>query len=338
MPLDIFHRPLSSIRLSVTDRCNLRCSYCMPEENYRWLARPNLLTFEELVRLSSILHALGARRLRLTGGEPLLRQQLPKLVAMLAQLAWDDLAMTSNGILLESWAEPLRKAGLQRITVSLDTLRPATFLKLSKRDQLDAVLRGLQQARTVNFDSLKIDTVLMRGCNDGELLELVDFARDLKAEIRFIEYMDVAGATQWNPEQVVSQQEILERLRGHYGPVTPLEGRGSAPAQRFRLANGQVLGIIASVTQPFCGDCDRLRVTADGQLLRCLYAKSGLNVREMLRQQPEDGELSQALSQFWEVRRDQGAVERSRLEQRAGYVSLAELRSDPHLEMHTRGG
>jgi cyclic pyranopterin phosphate synthase len=188
------------------------------------------------------------------------------------------------------------------------------------------------------FDSLKIDSVLMRGCNDGELLELVDFARDLNAEIRFIEYMDVAGATQWNPQLVVPQNEILERLQDHYGSVTPLEGRGSAPAQRFRLPNGQVIGIIASVTQPFCGDCDRLRVTADGQLLRCLYAKSGLNVRELLRQQPENGALSQAISQFWEVRRDQGAVDRSRLEQRAGYVSLEELRSDPHLEMHTRGG
>lgn len=338
MPVDVYHRPLTSIRLSVTDRCNLRCSYCMPEENYRWLARPHLLTFEELLRLTSILHRLGARRLRLTGGEPLLRQQLPKLVAMLAQLPWDDFALTSNGVLLERWAEPLRVAGLQRITVSLDTLRPATFLELSKRDQLQAVLRGLQQAREVAFDSLKIDTVLMRGCNDEELFDLVDFARDLGAEIRFIEYMDVAGATQWKSQLVVSQQEILQRLQDHYGTVTPIEGRGSAPAQRFRLPSGQVLGIIASVTRPFCGDCDRLRVTADGQLLRCLYAKEGLDVRQILRLDPQDQPLAQAIAHFWEVRRDQGAIERSQLGQREGYVSLEELRTNPRLEMHTRGG
>jgi len=338
MPLDVFHRPLGSIRLSVTDRCNLRCSYCMPEENYRWLARPNLLTFEELLRLAAVLQNLGARRLRLTGGEPLLRQQLPKLVAMLAQLELDDLALTTNGLLLQRLAEPLRSAGLQRITVSLDTLRPATFLELSKRDQLGAVLGGLEQAREVGFDSLKIDTVLIRGCNDGELFELVDFARELGAEIRFIEYMDVAGATRWSSRQVVSQQEILQRLHAHYGSVTPMPGRGSAPAQRFRLPSGQVVGIIASVSQPFCGDCDRLRVTADGQLLRCLYAKTGLDVREMLRQDEHDQALRQAIANFWQVRRDRGALERSQLVQREGYVDVEELRSDPHLEMHTRGG
>lgn len=331
-------RPLDSIRLSVTDRCNLRCAYCMPEAQYHWLERSHLLSFEELVRLAGLLRRLGASRLRLTGGEPLLRRNLARLVSMLQPLGFADLAMTSNGVLLAEQARALRQAGLQRLTVSLDTLRAETFLQLTRREGLKAVLRGLEVAAQEGFAQIKLDTVLIRGVNDQELPQLVNFAHEIGAEIRFIEYMDVAGATHWSRQQVVSESEILRRLRHDFGETTPLSGRGSAPARRYRLERGQTVGIIASVTQPFCGDCDRLRVTADGQLLLCLYARQGLDIRQVLRSGEADGALEKTIAEFWRKRKDQGAVERAQLSGRSSFVSLDELRLDPRLEMHTRGG
>ena len=338
MVLDRFSRPLSTLRLSVTDRCNLRCTYCMPEVNYRWLEKPHLLTFEELVRLVRLLMAEGVNRVRITGGEPLLRQELPKLVRMLASAGVADLSMTTNGVLLGRWAEELRQAGLQRLTVSLDTLRSDVFARLAQRDELEAVRRGLQRASQLGFQELKLDTVLVRDVNDEEAADLVRYAGDLGAEIRFIEYMDVGGATRWSPHQVVSQQELLGKLGEVFGAAQPLPGRGAAPAQRFRLGNGQIIGIIASVTQPFCADCDRLRLTADGQLLSCLYARTGLDVRDGLRSGACDEEISQRVRDFWQARTDQGAVQRASLRDRRGYISVQELRANPRLEMHTRGG
>lgn len=337
MLVDQHSRPLGSFRLSVTDRCNLRCAYCMPEDEYRWLDRKDLLTFEELAKVASVMRALGAERLRLTGGEPLLRQQLPRLVEMLAGVGFMDLAMTTNGVLLEGHAAALRAAGLRRLTVSLDTLNPDTFARMARRPALSAVLRGIDRAREVGFPELKIDTVLLRPVNGGEaeLVGLVDYARSVGAEIRFIEYMDVGGATRWDASQVVSQRELLERLESRYGSVEPLPDRGSSPAQRFRLGNGQVIGSIASVTEPFCNTCDRLRLTADGQLLDCLYARRGLDLRSLLR---EGGDLEQATIRFWQRRNARGAMERGPLTQRSSYVSVEELQQDPRLEMHTRGG
>lgn len=322
----------------------------MPEVDYIWLEKSRLLCFEELLRVVELLKDLGLRRVRITGGEPLLRQDLSLLVGMLNQVGLEDLALTTNGILLSRFAAQLLEAGLRRITVSLDTLNPETFRKLARRDELPAVLAGLRAVSSrlgrcqpqgesrVCLDQLKIDTVLLQGINSGELLDLVAFAGDIGAEIRFIEYMDVAGATRWRREDVVTQAEILQQLSAHYGEIQPLGGRGSAPAQRFRLPDGQVVGIIASVTQPFCQDCDRLRLTADGQLLTCLYATKGLDLRPWLREGRSDEEIRSRLSELWRERTDQGALERARLSNRKGFVSLGELRADPRLEMHTRGG
>jgi cyclic pyranopterin phosphate synthase len=220
--LDTLHRPLRSLRVSVTDRCNLRCAYCMPELDYTWLPRRDLLTFEELGRLVDVFTCLGVDRVRLTGGEPLLRKDLPAFVAQLAaRPAITDLAMTTNGVLLADLAQPLRDAGLHRVTVSLDSLRRDRFERLARFDELDRVRAGIDRAREV-FGHLKLDTVVMRGTNDDELVDLLEYGRGVGAEVRFIEYMDVGGATQWRPEAVVSRREMLEGLERHYGPIAPL--------------------------------------------------------------------------------------------------------------------
>ena len=217
-------------------------------------------------------------------------------------------------------------------------MRPEVFSRLAQRSEIDSVLSSLDFVSRLGFQDFKIDTVVVRGINDGEVVELTRFAGGIGAEIRFIEYMDVGGATRWRPEQVVSQEEILEKLRASYGSAQPVAGRGSAPAERFRLGNGQIVGVVASVTKPFCADCDRLRLTADGQLLLCLYAKTGLDLRQILRSGVGDDEAGSRMAQFWMERQDQGAVDRTRVRQRSGYVSIEELRADPRLEMHTRGG
>ena len=268
---DRFGRPLRNLRLSVTDRCNLRCQYCMPEEDYVWLPKGDVLSFEEMLRLVRVFVSLGVTDVRLTGGEPLLRRDLPVLVRMLAdQPAIRDLAMTTNGVLLREQAHALRAAGLHRVTVSLDTLDATTFRMLSRRDDLARVLDGIAAAREAGFEAIKIDTVVIAGVNDGELPALLDHARGIGGEIRFIEYMDVGGATHWRPDRVVSRSRMLELLAASHGPVTPIARTDSAPAERFRLADGTTFGIIASVTQPFCASCDRARLTADGMWFTCL--------------------------------------------------------------------
>lgn len=332
-------RPLRNLRLSVTDRCNLRCSYCMPEEHYVWLPKPNVLSFEEIVRVVDAFVALGVDELRLTGGEPLLRSDLPVLVQMLAERrALRDLAMTTNGVLLREHAAALRAAGLKRLTVSLDTLVPATFRRLSRRDDLPRVLDGLEAARTAGFTDLKIDTVVIAGENDHELPALLDFARGLGAELRFIEYMDVGGATQWSPERVVSRAQMLARLQASHGPIDELPRTDSAPAEQFALRDGTRFGIIASVTKPFCATCDRSRLTADGMWFTCLYATHGTDLRELVRSGADDAALSARIAEVWSLRRDRGAEVRAGLPDRRALVEAASLRQNPHLEMHTRGG
>ena len=331
-------RPLGNLRLSVTDRCNLRCAYCMPEEDYAWLPRGDLLSFEELARLVDAFTALGVDRVRLTGGEPLLRRELPVLVRLLAaKPALRDLALTTNGVLLAELAGALRAAGLMRVTVSLDTLDPARFRALTRRDDHAQVLAGIEAARAA-WGQLKLDTVVMRGVNDDELVPLLRFARERAAEVRFIEYMDVGGATRWSPEQVVSRAELLDRVRAALGPIEPLGEQGAAPAERFRLGDGTTFGIIASTTRPFCGACDRSRVTADGTYYLCLYARQGLDLRGLLRQGAGPEALSAAIRAAWSARADRGAEERLRLRQRLPLAAPVELRADPRLEMHTRGG
>ena len=338
MTQDLYGRPLRNLRVSVTDRCNLRCAYCMPEQDYVWLPRGDVLQFEEIDALIDVFLAQGVDKVRLTGGEPLLRRDLPVLVRQLAKRPQiRDLAMTTNGVLLADSAAALREAGLHRLTVSLDTLRHDRFAALARFDELDRVKSGIAAAVSV-FGELKIDSVVIRGVNDDELIDLLEFGRDHNAEVRFIEYMDVGGATQWSMDRVVSKAEILERLGQHYGQAVPLHEESSAPARRYRLPDGTVFGIIASTTAPFCADCDRSRLTADGMWYLCLYGAEGIDLRGALRSGATPEALGATIRASWERRRDRGAEERLASGARTTLIPLDRLRRDPHLEMHTRGG
>jgi cyclic pyranopterin phosphate synthase len=336
---DQIGRPLRSLRVSVTDRCNLRCNYCMPQEEYVWLPRQELLSFEEISRLVEVFTSLGVEDVRLTGGEPLLRRDLPQLVRMLAaNPRIRDLALTTNGVLFAEQGEALREAGLHRVTLSLDTLRPERFAALTGRDTHAQVLAGIAAAHRLGFPKLKLDTVVLRGVNEDELANLIEYGRSLNAEVRFIEYMDVGGATQWSLAKVFTRAEILEQLTKRYGVITPLNENSSAPAERFRLPDGTVFGIIASTTTPFCRSCDRSRLTADGLWYLCLYAQAGIDLRKMLRGGTLAEELAERISSIWRARTDRGAELRAATGQRGVFVGIEQLRQDPHLEMHTRGG
>jgi cyclic pyranopterin phosphate synthase len=338
MPLDVFGRPLRNLRLSVTDRCNLRCSYCMPEAEYVWLPREDILHFEEIERLVDVFLDLGVDKVRLTGGEPLLRRDLPSLVERLASRPRiRDLAMTTNAVLLRDQAAPLKRAGLHRLTVSLDTLHPERFKALTRSDELPRVLQGIDAA-TPLFPGFKIDTVVIRGVNDDELVPLLAYGRERGAEVRFIEYMDVGGATNWSMDRVVSRAEMLDRLAGAFGRIERIVEATSAPADRYRLGDGTIFGIISSTTQPFCGDCDRSRLTADGLWYLCLYARRGVDLRQALRGGAAPAELRALIESTWTRRADRGAEDRLADRDRAPLIPIETLRRDPHLEMHTRGG
>ena len=338
-PNDLLGRPMGSLRLSVTDRCNMRCRYCMPEEEYRWLPRASILTFEELTRLTGIFAGLGAGKVRLTGGEPLLRHDLPDLVRRLAGVEGvRDLALTTNGILLGDRAAALRAAGLGRVTVSLDTLRPERMAEFARSDRHADVLAGIAAAAAAGFASVKLNAVIIRGYNDDEILPLLEFARRQAIEVRFIEYMDVGGATRWSREQVVSQADILSVIAAAHGPAEPVPARAAAPAEQFRLPDGTVFGVIASTTAPFCRDCDRSRLTADGTWYLCLYATDGINLRDILRDGATDAELAARIRATWSGRADRGAEERLTVPSRGVLYQVETLRADPRREMHTRGG
>jgi cyclic pyranopterin phosphate synthase len=337
--LDTLGRPLRNLRISVTDRCNLRCQYCMPEEEYVWLPREDLLRFEEMSTLVDMFTELGVEKLRLTGGEPLLRRDLPALVRMLAaKPGIRDLAITTNGVLLSEQAQALYDAGLHRVTVSLDTLRPDRFKALTRRDTHQQVLEGIGAVQQAGFAGLKLDSVVMRGVNDDELVDLIEYGKRVNAEVRFIEYMDVGGATLWSMDQVVSRKAILATLEHHYGAIESVVEESSAPADRFRLSDGTIFGIISSTTAPFCRSCDRSRLTADGMWYLCLYAKDGSDLRGPLRRGASPEELKSLIVPAWKNRTDRGAEERLALVNRTPLVQIGELRKDPHLEMHTRGG
>src|SRR5438128_2014301 len=336
---DVYQRPLRNLRISVTDRCNLRCGYCMPEEDYVWLPREQILDFEEISTLADIFMDLGVDTTRLTGGEPLLRRSVPELIRLLAaKPRLRDLALTTNGVLLGEQAPALRAAGLHRVTVSLDTLRPERFRALTRRPSHPQVLEGLRAAGAAGFSGTKVDTVVMRGVNDDELADLIEYGKTVAAEVRFIEYMDVGGATRWSMEAVVSRAEMLKSLERRYGRIDPVVEPSSAPADRYRLPDGTVFGIISSTTAPFCGSCDRSRLTADGVWYLCLYALRGTDLREPLRRGATREELAGLITGRWRQRADRGAGERLALRERAPLVQIARLKEDPHLEMHTRGG
>ncbi|MBW8773071.1 MAG: radical SAM protein, partial [Gemmatimonadetes bacterium] len=271
---------------------------------------------------------------------PLLRHDLSSLVAMLsAEAKPTDLAMTTNGVLLGPQASGLRHQGLRRVTVSLDTLRPDRLERHARTTRHADILAGIVEARRVGFESVKINSVVIRGFNDDELVDLVEYGKRVGAEVRFIEYMDVGGATRWSMDEVVPQAEILQRLAAHYGKICATERlHDRAPAGEFALPDGTRFGIIASTTQPFCRDCDRGRLTADGTFFLCLYAREGLDLREPLRSGASDAELSALIANAWRARDDRGAERRLEVAERGVLVPLEGLRADPHKEMHTRGG
>jgi cyclic pyranopterin phosphate synthase len=293
--VDAFGRVATDLRVSVTDRCNLRCTYCMPAEGLDWLPKPELLTFEELARVVAIAVRLGVTSVRLTGGEPLLRRGLPELVAQIAAIEpRPRIAMTTNGLGLDRLARPLRDAGLDRVNVSLDTVDRDAFTRLTRRDRLDDVVKGLQAAADAGLAPVKVNAVAMRGVNDTSVADLLQWCLDRGYELRFIEQMPLDADHRWQRSTMVTQSEILERL-GERFTLTPTgaDARGSAPAETWLVDGGPaVVGVIASVSQPFCGACDRMRLTADGQLRSCLFARSEDDLRTPLRAGASDDELA----------------------------------------------
>jgi cyclic pyranopterin phosphate synthase len=293
--IDRFGRVHTDLRISVTDRCNFRCQYCMPEEGLDWLERSEVLSFEEIERVARLLvERAGVRSIRLTGGEPTVRAKLPDLVQKLASLDV-DLSMTTNGATLGMLAEPLRKAGLRRINISLDTLDRERFIEVTRRDQLDAVLEGIDAAVAAGFDPVKVNAVLVRGSNDDEVIPFLEMGRAKGVVVRFIEFMPLDAQDGWSSGGVVSYDEILSEAARHFefDPVA----RGSSPAERFVYRDGRgEFGVIASVTEPFCGSCDRIRLTADGQVRNCLFALDHVDLRTLLRNGGSDDDILAAVA------------------------------------------
>jgi len=292
---DSYGRTATDLRVSLTDRCNLRCAYCMPAEGLDWLPKPELLTDDELVRLLGLaVTRLGITEVRFTGGEPLLRRGLPAIVERVAAMRpRPEMSLTTNGIGLDRLAGPLRAAGLDRINVSLDTVSAATFVQLAKRDRLADVLAGLAAAAAVGLAPIKVNAVLMRGVNDHEAAGLLRFCLDHGYQLRFIEQMPLDAQHGWSRDEMVTADEILAALKPDFSLIPDAaELRGSAPAETFQVDGGpQTVGIIASVTRPFCGSCDRIRLTADGQLRNCLFARTENDLRTPLRAGASDDEL-----------------------------------------------
>jgi len=334
---DTLGRRLHDLRISVTDRCNFRCPYCMPAEiygeNYRFLPRPELLSFEEIERVARIFAGLGVEKLRITGGEPLLRHELPRLIERLAKVPGiRDLTLTSNGFLLAKQARALADAGLARVTVSLDSDDPEVFRRMSGRDVgPERVLEGIEAAVAAGLSPIKINCVVQRGVNDGGIVALARRFRGTGSVLRFIEYMDVGTLNHWSPEEVVSGQEIVERIDAEW-PLESLEPNYPGEvARRWAYRDGQgEIGVIASVTAPFCGDCSRARLTIEGKLVTCLFAADGVDLRGPLRAGESDDALRARIEAVWRRRTDRYSEERARLRAKGG--------EHPKIEMYQLGG
>lgn len=314
--IDPFGRTIRDLRISVTDRCNFRCTYCMPEEGMKWVPRSEVLTFEEIERLSRIfVERFEVDGLRLTGGEPTVRAHLPVLVAKLAALRVPttsasplagrkpDLSITTNGSTFRLQAHDLREAGLDRVNISLDTLQRDKFLQMTRRDELERVLDGIEAAKEAGFSPVKINAVVERGVNDDEIVDLARWARDTGVELRFIEFMPLDATGHWLNDKVVSQDEIVAALEAEF-PLELMPARGSAPADRWRyLDGGGTVGVIPTVTKPFCDDCDRVRLTADGQFRTCLFATTEFDLMKMMRAGASDdqvaAEIQRAVGTKW---------------------------------------
>ena len=334
---DTYSRDLNDLRISVTDRCNFRCNYCMPLEAYNWIDRREVLRYEEILRLAKLFIAAGVNKIRLTGGEPLLRKDLESLIEKLSALdGLKDLCLTTNGALLAEKAPALKAAGLRRINISLDTLNPEKFKKITQRGDLRSVLDGLSAAKDQRFSAVKINTVVERGVNDDEILDLVEFSRKNRFPIRFIEYMDVGNSNDWNSEKVVTKEEILDKIHASY-PLREAERNGpNAPSTDYEFSDGGGrFGIIASVTEPFCSGCTRARLTADGKLVTCLFSEKGFDLKRLLRTGAADEEIRSAIETVWRGRKDRYSEERlEALHSPDGY----QAKSHQKIEMIQLGG
>jgi cyclic pyranopterin phosphate synthase len=293
--VDPFGRVIRDLRISITDRCNFRCTYCMPEEGMKWLPRDQVMSFEEIETLASIfVQRYKVEGIRLTGGEPTVRARLPELVQRLAALGV-DLAMTTNGATMRLLAADLRAAGLRRINISLDTLDPEKFLAITRRDQLSAVIDGIDASIEAGFDPVKINAVIERGVNDDEILALAEFGRERKVEMRFIEFMPLDATGHWLSDKVVTQDEIVSLISAVH-ELEQVPARGSAPADRWRYTDGAgMVGVIPTVTKPFCGDCDRVRLTAEGQFRTCLFATDEFDLLAALRRGESEDQVAERI-------------------------------------------
>jgi GTP 3',8-cyclase len=332
--LDRFDRPLRDLRISVTDRCNFRCTYCMPREvfgpDYPFLQREEILTYEEIARLARIFVERGVEKIRLTGGEPLVRRNLHELIAMLTGIeGLKDLTLTTNGSLLKAQAQRLRDAGLRRITVSLDSLDDDVFKRMNDAGVgVATVLEGIEAGAAAGFGPIKINAVVKRGENDHTIVELARHFKGTGHIVRFIEFMDVGSTNGWRMDHVVTAKEIIERISAEM-PLEPLEPnyRGEV-AQRWRYVDGSgEVGVITSITQPFCGDCTRARLSAEGQLYTCLFGTRGHDFRSLLREGKTDDEIREAVAGVWRVRDD-----------RYSEIRSSETASLPKVEMSRIGG
>ena len=303
--IDSFGRTIRDLRISVTDRCNFRCTYCMPEEGMKWLPRADVLSFEEIVRLSAIfVERFEVDGLRLTGGEPTVRAHLPVLVRKLAALRVPthsksplagnkpDISLTTNGATFRLVAHDLKDAGLDRVNISLDTLQRERFLQMTRRDELERVLDGVEAAKQAGFAPVKINTVVERGVNDDEIIALATYGREHQVEVRFIEFMPLDASGAWMNNKVVSQDEIVAAINEVY-PLEQVPARGAAPADRWRYLDGRgMIGVIPTITKPFCADCDRVRLTADGQFRTCLFATSEFDLLKLMRAGASDDDVA----------------------------------------------
>lgn len=337
MTRDQFNRPLTDLRISVIDRCNFRCPYCMPEEkfhhSYEFLKKNEWLSFEEIVRLARVFVSLGVTKLRVTGGEPLLRPEIDQLIAKLAKIdGVEDLALTTNGSKLAEWAGLLKSAGLKRLTVSLDSLDPKVFNQLSgNHGNLNDVLSGIEAAQAAGFKNIKLNAVIQRGINENDVLDLVRFARQNGHVMRFIEYMDVGNQNHWEYKNVIPSSELIYMIGSQF-PIEKIDGtQDGETSERYQFKDGRgEVGFISSVTHAFCGTCNRLRLSADGKIYTCLFATYGTDLREHLRSGAEDDLLAHFIRVNWMRRDDRYSEQRSMLRQ--------SNRNLPKVEMYHIGG
>ena len=334
---DAFNRPIKDLRISVTDRCNYRCTYCMPLEEYVWIDRSEILSFEEIARLARLFVGLGVDKIRITGGEPLVRKGLYRAIRMLSGIEGvQDLCLTTNASLLSEQIGELAAAGLKRINVSIDTLDPEKFKQITKRGDLSKVLEGLFAAKELGLQPIKLNAVIERGVNEDDVIPLVEFARENGFSMRFIEYMDVGNANNWISQKIVSKKEILEMINARYPLREVGRDNGTAPSVDYEFIDGiGDVGVIASVTEPFCSSCTRARLTADGKLVTCLFSDQGHDLKSLMRSGATDEQLTGVISSVWSRRTDRYSDERlEAMKSPEGYQPKAHHK----IEMITLGG